>query len=212
MTLLDAPQYDPARAQRNLLIVQCSVGAIVLLFVSWWLVAGRPVDWPWNWNRYLFGRATVNKFLTAVEANDLPGAYGIWINDKNWQQHPDQQHRLSLRALPGRLEPHQPRQRIRRHQEPQDRGGRALRQQPAGGRAHQRPQDRCARSLLRTQDRPTQLRAARREPVPGAVNSRLLPRLLAARTGTFPCPILSVAAAIERVGTAQTPTVPSRPL
>ena len=71
MTLLDAPQYDPARARRNLLIVQCSAGAIVLLFISWWLVAGRPVDWPWNWDRYLFGRATVNKFLTAVEANDL---------------------------------------------------------------------------------------------------------------------------------------------
>ena len=90
MTLLDAPQYDPARSRRNLLIVQCSVGAVLLLFVSWWLVAGRPVDWPWNWDRYLFGRATVNKFLTAVEDNDLPRAYGIWINDKNWQQHPAQ--------------------------------------------------------------------------------------------------------------------------
>jgi hypothetical protein len=90
MTLLDAPQYDPARSRRNLLIVQCSVGAIVLLFVSWWLVASRPIDWPWNWNRYLMGRHAVNKFLTAVEANDLASAYGIWTNDKNWQQHPDQ--------------------------------------------------------------------------------------------------------------------------
>ena len=98
MTLLDAPQYDPARAKRNLLIVQCSVGAIVLLFVSWWLVAGRPVDWPWNWDRYLFGRATVNKFLTAVEDNDLPRAYGIWINDKNWQQHPTSTASILTRA------------------------------------------------------------------------------------------------------------------
>ena len=56
----------------------------------WWLVAGRPVDWPWNWDHYFFGRAKVNKFLTAVEANDLAKAYGIWINDKNWQQHPQQ--------------------------------------------------------------------------------------------------------------------------
>jgi len=71
MTLLDAPQYDPARSRRNLLIVQCTVGAILLLFISWWLVAGRPVDWPWNWNRYLFGRHAVNKFLTAVEAKDF---------------------------------------------------------------------------------------------------------------------------------------------
>ncbi len=90
MTLLDAPQFDPTRTRRNLLILQCSAGAIVLLFVSWWLVAGRPVDWPWYWNRYLFGRHAVNNFLSAVEADDLTKAYGVWINDKNWQQHPDQ--------------------------------------------------------------------------------------------------------------------------
>lgn len=90
MTLLDAPQYDPTRSRRHLLIAQCSVGAIALLFISWWLVAGRPVDWPWYWNRYLFGRHAVNNFLTAVEADDLTKAYGVWINDKNWQQHPGQ--------------------------------------------------------------------------------------------------------------------------
>ena len=88
MTLLDAPQFDAARARRRTLIWQGAAGAIVLLFVAWWLAAGRPVDWPWNWGRYLFGRATVNRFLGAVEANDLPRAYGIWFHDKNWQQHP----------------------------------------------------------------------------------------------------------------------------
>jgi hypothetical protein len=30
----------------------------------------------------------VNKFLTAVEKNDLQQAYAIWIRDKDWQQHP----------------------------------------------------------------------------------------------------------------------------
>jgi hypothetical protein len=90
MTLLDAPQFDPARTKRRNLILQCSAGAIVLLFLSWWLAAHRPVDWPWNWDRYLFGRATVNKFLSAVEAGDLTRAYGVWVNDKNWQQHPGQ--------------------------------------------------------------------------------------------------------------------------
>jgi hypothetical protein len=90
MTLLDAPQFDAARSRRNTLIVECCAVTLVVLFVVWWLVAGRPVDWPWNWNHYLFGRAAVNKFLTAVEANDLPKAYGIWLNDKNWQQHPQQ--------------------------------------------------------------------------------------------------------------------------
>jgi hypothetical protein len=90
MTLLDAPQFDPRRSRRKTLIVQCSVGVVLLLFISWWFVASHPFDWPWNWNRYLFGRHTVNKFLSAVEADDLTRAYGIWVNDKNWQQHPAQ--------------------------------------------------------------------------------------------------------------------------
>ncbi len=90
MTLLDAPQFDARRTRRNRLIVQSSVGAILLLLIGWWLLASRPVDWPWYWNRYIVGRNAVNKFLSAVEADDLPGAYGIWVNDKNWQQHPNQ--------------------------------------------------------------------------------------------------------------------------
>lgn len=108
MTLLDAPQYDPARSRRNLMIVQCSVGAILLLFITWWLVASRPVDWPWNWNRYLFGRITVNKFLTAVEADDMAGAYGIWVHDKNWQQHPGQYATYPYARFQGDWSPNSP--------------------------------------------------------------------------------------------------------
>jgi len=87
MTLLDAPKFDAARERRKALILRISAAALLVLFVAWWLVAGRPIDWPWNWNHYLFGRAKVNAFLTAVEANDLAKAYGIWVNDKDWQQH-----------------------------------------------------------------------------------------------------------------------------
>ena len=88
MTLLDAPKFDEERYKRNRLILFSSGGLLLVLFVGWWLVAGRPVDWPWNWNNHLMGRSTVNRFLTAVEKNDLPTAYGIWIHDKNWQRHP----------------------------------------------------------------------------------------------------------------------------
>lgn len=90
MTLLDAPKYDEARARRRQLIAYASAGLVLVLLVAWWLIAGRPVDWPWNWNAHLRGRMTINAFLTAVEKNDLPKAYGIWIDDKNWQQHPSQ--------------------------------------------------------------------------------------------------------------------------
>ncbi len=88
MTLLDAPVFDEVRERRRTWILSSAGALLLVLFVGWWLFAGRPVDWPWNWNSYLQGRMTVNAFLTAVEKNDLPTAYGIWLHDKNWQQHP----------------------------------------------------------------------------------------------------------------------------
>ena len=90
MTLLDAPEFDAARERRKLILLYSAASLIFVLFVAWWLVAGRPVDWPWRWNNYVYGRAAVNHFLTAVEQNDLPKAYGIWYRDPNWQQHPAQ--------------------------------------------------------------------------------------------------------------------------
>jgi hypothetical protein len=90
MTLLDAPAFDYARERRRVVTLYSTVGLLVALSVGWWLAAGRPVDWPWNWNNHLRGRMAVNHFLTAVERNDLATAYGIWIHDKNWQQHPAQ--------------------------------------------------------------------------------------------------------------------------
>jgi hypothetical protein len=87
MTLLDAPKFDEARDRRNRLLLSSGAGLLFVLFISWWLVAGRPVDWPWNWNGYLFGRLTVNHFLSDVEKNDLAAAYGVWIHDRDWQQH-----------------------------------------------------------------------------------------------------------------------------
>ena len=90
MTLLDAPKFDEVRERRNRIIFSGSLGLVFILLVTWWLVAGRPVDWPWNWNASLFGRVTVNRFFQAIEKNDLETAYGIWMHDKGWQQHPAQ--------------------------------------------------------------------------------------------------------------------------
>jgi hypothetical protein len=88
MTLLDAPVFNEARERSRRKIFVGAAGLLFVLFVGWWLVAGRPVDWPWNWNNHLLGRNMANRFLVAVEKNDLPTAYGIWIHDKDWQQHP----------------------------------------------------------------------------------------------------------------------------
>ena len=89
MTLLDAPKYDEAKARRNQTILWSGVVSFFLLVIVYWLVAARPVDWPWNWQNHLFGRSAANRFLEAVEKNDLESAYGIWTHDKNWKQHLD---------------------------------------------------------------------------------------------------------------------------
>jgi len=90
MTLLDAPKFDSAHARRQQQVLWVSVGSLAALFIGFWLVAGRPVDWPWNWWTHLRGRSTINTFLRDVEKNDLNGAYGIWLHDPDWQKHPQQ--------------------------------------------------------------------------------------------------------------------------
>lgn len=90
MTLLDAPKFDEARSRRRRMIGWSIFGGLVVLFIAWWFVAGRPIDWPWHWDDHLFGRAAVNRFMDDVEHNDLKAAYGVWIHDKNWEQHPQQ--------------------------------------------------------------------------------------------------------------------------
>jgi hypothetical protein len=89
MTLLDAPKFDAVRERRQREALWIGVGTVVVLFVGFWLVAGRPVDWPWNWFTHLQGRSTINNFLKDVEHNDLAGAYTLWNHDPDWQKHPE---------------------------------------------------------------------------------------------------------------------------
>ena len=89
MTLLDAPSFNEARYRRRLQILWGTVGTLVVLFIAFWFLAGRPVDWPWHWWTHLRGRSAVNTFFKDVEKNDMNAAYGVWMHDENWQQHKD---------------------------------------------------------------------------------------------------------------------------
>jgi hypothetical protein len=76
MTLLDAQEYDPKKAQKR---TRRIISAIVIVLV----VAG--LVW---WNRYLPERLVVGHFFGALQRQDYNTAYGIWMHDPEWQQHP----------------------------------------------------------------------------------------------------------------------------
>jgi hypothetical protein len=78
MTLLDAQEYDPSKARKR---KQRIISAIAIVLI----VAG--VVW---WNRYWPEEHLVGKFFTALQAQDYKTAYAIWMQDPQWQQHPQQ--------------------------------------------------------------------------------------------------------------------------
>lgn len=86
MTLLNAPEFDEKKEnrRRNLLIGSgITITALALLAVAGfllghgWLFMNLPTEHH------------VSVFLSALEAQDYPKAYGIFYNDPNWQQHPE---------------------------------------------------------------------------------------------------------------------------
>ena len=85
MTLMNAPQYDgqSENRKRNLLVgfgVAILVGALLT-------VGGYLMGHGWFFIN-LPAEHTVNAFLTDIEAREFVKAYGIWVHDPQWQEHP----------------------------------------------------------------------------------------------------------------------------
>ena len=87
MTLLDAPTYNAARANRNRNVIIGIIELILLVAVTGFL--GFLTGHGWFFST-VPSEHRVNKFLEAVEANDFTKAYGLWNHDADWQKHPDQ--------------------------------------------------------------------------------------------------------------------------
>jgi hypothetical protein len=78
MTLLDAPTYDATKARkRNHILLASGVALLVVTVFLWFF---------WNWPQ----EHVVNQFFAAIEARDMPKAFGIWNHDPDWQQHTQQ--------------------------------------------------------------------------------------------------------------------------
>jgi hypothetical protein len=86
MTLLNAPEFDAQKEKRkrNTLVgTGITIALLAVLSVAGflmghgWLFMNLPVEHK------------VNVFLSALQAQDYPKAYGVFYNDANWQQHPE---------------------------------------------------------------------------------------------------------------------------
>ena len=86
MTLIDAPQFDARRERRNRNI---RITALVVVILGLIAAGSWAVEMPWQiWHWPSDHR--VNNFFAAVQSGDLEKAYGLWNNDPNWKQHPEQ--------------------------------------------------------------------------------------------------------------------------
>ena len=77
MTLLDAREYDPARERRKRnRIISGIVLLLVLAALGWWF-------------RYWPEQRIADHFFADLQKRDYESAYGVWMHDPQWKQHPD---------------------------------------------------------------------------------------------------------------------------
>jgi hypothetical protein len=78
MTLLDAQEYDPAKARKRWRrIISATVIILIVLCLGWWF-------------RYYPQERIVGHFFDALQRQDYKTAYGIWMHDSQWEQHREQ--------------------------------------------------------------------------------------------------------------------------
>jgi hypothetical protein len=77
MTLLDAKEYDPQKERkRQARVISAIVVLLVLGFLGWWF-------------RYWPEERVADRFFDALQRQNYEAAYGIWMHDRQWEQHRD---------------------------------------------------------------------------------------------------------------------------
>ncbi len=78
MTLLDAQEYDAEKSRKRRKRIISVLAILLVLFALGW------------WFRYWPEERIVGHFFDALQKQDFKTAYGIWMHDPQWQQHPDE--------------------------------------------------------------------------------------------------------------------------
>ena len=77
MTLLDAKEYDPEKERRKKVGIVSAIAFLLLAgFFLWWF-------------RYWPEERVAEHFFDALQKQEYESAYGIWMHDPQWRQHPD---------------------------------------------------------------------------------------------------------------------------
>jgi hypothetical protein len=84
MTLLDAKEFDSEKeSKRNKRIILIVVVVVILAGLIWWF-------------RYWPEERIAGRFFDALQKQDFKTAYGIWMHDPDWQQHPGEHPKYSF--------------------------------------------------------------------------------------------------------------------
>jgi hypothetical protein len=77
MTLFEAQPYDAARARRRRNLIIALVMLVLVIAIVWWQM------------RYWPEERIVDRFFDALQQQNYEQAYGVWMHDPDWKQHPD---------------------------------------------------------------------------------------------------------------------------
>jgi hypothetical protein len=77
-TIFTAPEFNPARDRRKRIVVISVIAAVLVVATLAYLYRHWPEE------------RIVHRFFTALQNKDYEQAYGIWLHDPDWKQHPRQ--------------------------------------------------------------------------------------------------------------------------
>lgn len=78
MTLFEAKPYDPAPARKRRYQILAIVAVVIVI---------AAIGWHF---RFWQEERQVDQFFDALQQPDYEKAYGVWMHDPNWKQHPAQ--------------------------------------------------------------------------------------------------------------------------